>query len=117
MPGAVSDSTDRELDKQNYLPSKCFCSGEGDGPVSKRGCQLVIWCWGEELSRPGKGLLGSGGAGLGGAIRGGLTEKVTCGQRFEEGIGRSGTGTWGRVFQGERAVFAKACSAVEAWLL
>lgn len=72
---------------------------------------------GRGTQQAGEGVLGSGGTELGGAIRGGLTEKVTCGQRFEEGIGRSGTGTWGRVFQGERAVFAKACSAVEAWLL
>lgn len=111
------DSTDRELDKQNSLPSKRFHSGGVDGPVSKRGCQLFFRCWGEELSRPGKGVLGSGGAELGGAVRGGLTEKVTCGQRFEAGKGRSGTGTWGRVFQGERAVFTKAHSAVEPWLL
>lgn len=50
-----------------------------------------------ELSRLGRKVLGSGGAVLGGAVRGGLIEKVTGGQRFEEGERRSKTGTWERV--------------------
>ena len=59
MPGAVSNSTDRELDKQNSLPSKCFPSNGGDGPVSKRGCQMVISAGGTQQA-------GEEGAGLGG---------------------------------------------------
>lgn len=98
MPGAVSDSIDRELDKQNSLPSQCFHSSGGDGPVSKRGCQMVISAGERNSAGWGRGLLGSGGAVLGGAVRGGLTEKVTGGQRFEKGEGRSRTGTWERVF-------------------
>ena len=44
------------------------------------------------------------GAVLDGAVRGGLTEKVTFEQRPEEGEGRSGTGPWGRAFQGENSI-------------